>query len=83
MNLIEVDRALRQLRLGGMASAVEARVREAQTEQLPHLDLIARLITDELHASAPTACSTGVSRRLASATVSARWTASISTSTRR
>jgi DNA replication protein DnaC len=48
MNLIEVDRALRQLRLGGMASAVEARVREAQTEKLPHLDLIARLITDEL-----------------------------------
>lgn len=48
MNLIEVDRALRQLRLGGMASAVEARVREAQTEKLPHLDLVARLITDEL-----------------------------------
>jgi len=48
MNLIEVDRALRQLRLGGMASAVEARVREAQTEKLAHLDLIARLITDEL-----------------------------------
>jgi DNA replication protein DnaC len=48
MNLIEVDRALRQLRLGGMAGAVESRVREAQSEQLPHLDLVARLITDEL-----------------------------------
>lgn len=48
MNLIEVDRALRQLRLGGMAGAVEARVREAQAEKLPHLDLVARLISDEL-----------------------------------
>jgi DNA replication protein DnaC len=48
MNLIEVDRALRQLRLGGMAAAVEVRVREAQADKLPHLDLVARLITDEL-----------------------------------
>ena len=32
MNLMEVERALRQLRLGGMANVVEARVREAQTE---------------------------------------------------
>jgi DNA replication protein DnaC len=48
MNLIEVERALRQLRLGGMANAVEARVREAQMEKLPHLDLLGRLITDEL-----------------------------------
>ena len=31
-----------------MASAVEARVREAHSEKLPHLDLVARLITDEL-----------------------------------
>jgi len=48
MNLIEVERALRQLRLGGMANVVEARVREAQTEKLPHLDFVGRLITDEL-----------------------------------
>ena len=44
MNLIEVDRSLRELRLGGMAAALEARIREAQTEKLPHLDLIARLL---------------------------------------
>jgi DNA replication protein DnaC len=31
-----------------MANAVEARVREAQTESLSHLDLVARLISDEL-----------------------------------
>ncbi len=31
-----------------MAAAVEVRVREAQAEKLPHLDLVARLITDEL-----------------------------------
>ena len=40
MNLIEVDRSLRELRLGGMAAALEARIREAQTENLPHLDLL-------------------------------------------
>ena len=48
MNLIELDRSLRELRLGGMAAALEARIREAQTEALPHLDLIARLVNDEL-----------------------------------
>ena len=31
MNLIELQRALRQLRLGGMADVAEARLRQAQT----------------------------------------------------
>ena len=32
MNLVELDRALRQLRLGGMAAVLENRLLQAQTE---------------------------------------------------
>jgi DNA replication protein DnaC len=48
MNLIEVDRALRKLRLSGMADVLETRLRQAQAERLPPLDLIATLVSDEL-----------------------------------
>src|ERR1700724_3599614 len=48
MTLIEVDRALRKLRLSGMADVLETRLRHAQTERLPPLDLVATLVTDEL-----------------------------------
>ena len=34
MNLIELDRALKQLRLGGMAAVLETRLRQAQAEPL-------------------------------------------------
>jgi hypothetical protein len=34
MNLIELDRALRQLRLSGMAAVLETRLRQAQTEKM-------------------------------------------------
>jgi len=40
MNLIELDRALRQLRLGGMAAVLEMRLRQAQTEAMAPIDLI-------------------------------------------
>ena len=33
MNLIELDRALKQLRLGGMAAVLETRLRQAQSER--------------------------------------------------
>jgi DNA replication protein DnaC len=36
------------LRLGGMAEAVEARILQAQTDKMPHLDFISTLISDEL-----------------------------------
>ena len=37
MNLIELERALRQLRLGGMATVLETRLRQAQAEAMaPH-----------------------------------------------
>ena len=48
MNLIELDRALRQLRLSGMAAVLETRLRQAQTEKMTPIDLVAALVTDEL-----------------------------------
>ena len=48
MNLVELNRALRQLRLGGMAAVLETRLRQAQAESMAPLDLISCLVTDEL-----------------------------------
>jgi DNA replication protein DnaC len=48
MNLVELNRALRQLRLGGMAAVLEVRLRQAQAESMAPIDLISCLITDEL-----------------------------------
>ena len=48
MNLVELDRALRQLRLSGMAAVLETRLRQAQTEKMVPLDLVSALVTDEL-----------------------------------
>ena len=48
MNLIELQRALRQLRLGGMAAVLETRLRQAQAEAMAPIDLISCLVSDEL-----------------------------------
>jgi len=48
MNLVELNRALRQLRLGGMAAVLETRLRQAQAESVAPLDLISCLVADEL-----------------------------------
>jgi hypothetical protein len=48
MNLVELDRALRQLRLSGMAAVLETRLRHAQTEKLTPIDLVSMLVSDEL-----------------------------------
>jgi DNA replication protein DnaC len=48
MNLIELQRALGQLRLGGMAVVLETRLKQAQAESMPPIDLISCLISDEL-----------------------------------
>jgi DNA replication protein DnaC len=48
MNLLELDRALRKLRLSGMADVLEPRLRQAQTEHLAPLDLVSALVNDEL-----------------------------------
>lgn len=49
MNVIELDRALRQLRLGGMAAVLETRLHQAQAEPMPPIDFLSCLITDELN----------------------------------
>src|ERR1700681_1367785 len=48
MNLIELERALRQLRLGGIAAVLETRLHQAQTEAMAPIDLISCLVADEL-----------------------------------
>jgi DNA replication protein DnaC len=48
MNIVEIERALRQLRLGGMAGVLETRLRQAQSEPMAPIDLIACLVSDEL-----------------------------------
>ncbi len=48
MTLVELDLALRKLRLSGMADVLEARLRHAQTEKLAPIDLMSILVSDEL-----------------------------------
>jgi len=48
MNLIELQRSLGQLRLGGMAAVLETRLRQAQAEAMAPIDLISCLVSDEL-----------------------------------
>lgn len=48
MNMIELTHALLKLRLGGMATALEARLLQAQTDRLAPIDLVSALVSDEL-----------------------------------
>ena len=48
MNLIELQRALRQLRCSGMAIGLETRLLEAQTDRLAPIDFLSTLVQDEL-----------------------------------
>jgi DNA replication protein DnaC len=48
MNLIELDRALRQLRMSGMANTLETRLLQAQTDAMASIDLVSMLVSDEL-----------------------------------
>ena len=48
MNVIELQRALKQLRLGGIAAVLETRLHQAQTERMAPIDLISCLVSDEL-----------------------------------
>src|SRR6202163_3136450 len=48
MNLIELNRALRPLRLGGIAAVLEMRLHQAQIESMAPIDLISCLVSDEL-----------------------------------
>jgi DNA replication protein DnaC len=48
MNLVELDNALRKLRLSGMANVLQTRLRQAQAEKMAPLDLVSALVSDEL-----------------------------------
>ena len=48
MNVIELQRALKQLRLGGIAAVLETRLQQAQSEPMAPIDLISCLVSDEL-----------------------------------
>lgn len=48
MNLIELQRSLRQLRLGGIAAVLEIRLHQAQAEPMAPIDLLSTLVSDEL-----------------------------------
>jgi DNA replication protein DnaC len=48
MNLIELNRSLKQLRLGGMAAVLETRLLQAQAQSMVPIDLISCLVSDEL-----------------------------------
>jgi DNA replication protein DnaC len=48
MNLSELQRSLRQLRLGGMALVLETRLHQAQAEPMAPIDLLSTLVSDEL-----------------------------------
>src|SRR5271167_596219 len=48
MNIAELQRALHQLRLGGMAAVLETRLHQAQAEPMAPIDLISCLVSDEL-----------------------------------
>jgi DNA replication protein DnaC len=48
MNLIELQRSLRQLRLGGIAAVLETRLHQAQTEPMSPIDFLSCLVSDEL-----------------------------------
>jgi DNA replication protein DnaC len=48
MSITELERALRQLRLGGIAAVLETRLRQAQAEPMAPIDLLSCLVSDEL-----------------------------------
>jgi DNA replication protein DnaC len=49
VNVLELQRALRQLRLGGIAAVLETRLHQAQAEPMAPIDLLSCLVSDELN----------------------------------
>ena len=48
MNMTEIERALRELRLSGIADTLATRVMQAQAAQQPFLETFAAMLQDEL-----------------------------------
>jgi hypothetical protein len=82
MNLIELDRALRQLRLSGMAAVLDTRLRQAQTEKMAPIDLVSASSPTN-SADGKTGCSSVATSSRAFATRSARSIPLILISTKR
>jgi hypothetical protein len=82
MNLIELDHALRKLRLSGMADVLETRLRHAQTEKLAPIDIVSTLFPTSFYVARTASLSVG-SKKPAFGTPSAPSTASTSISTRK
>jgi hypothetical protein len=57
MNLIELNRSLRQVRLGGMAAVLETRLQQAQAEPMAPIDFLSCLVSDELTRRGDPSCS--------------------------
>ena len=83
MNLVELDRALRQLRLSGMAAVLETRLRQAQTEKVTPIDLVSMLSSLMNCCGDKTGCSSDAINWRAFVITIARSILSISISTRR
>ena len=48
MNMVEIERALRELRLSGIAETLSTRLLQAQAAQEPFLQTFAAMLQDEL-----------------------------------
>lgn len=48
MNMVEIERALRELRLSGIAETLSTRVMQAQASQEPFLETFGAMLQDEL-----------------------------------
>ena len=48
MNMIEIERVLRELRLSGMAATLQTRLLQAQATEQPFLETLTLLLQDEL-----------------------------------
>ena len=48
MNMVDIERALRELRLSGIAETLSTRVMQAQAAQEPFLETFAAMLQDEL-----------------------------------
>lgn len=48
MNMTEIERALRELRLSGIRATLDTRIMQAQTNQEPFLDTFSMILQDEL-----------------------------------
>jgi hypothetical protein len=48
MNMMEIERALRTLRLSGIRATLDTRIMQAQANQQPFLETFAAILQDEL-----------------------------------